>query len=86
MAFTYLHTVVEGSQSLGLVVLREGSAQTVVPFVPLRAGAVGTGWVNHIAVDLPGTLCVAVSSCLAASGLSLAQCPSPSLPREPRAA
>lgn len=59
MAFTHLHTVVEGSQSLGLVVLREGSAQTVVPFVPLRAGAVSTGWVNHSAVDLPGTLLVA---------------------------
>lgn len=41
---THLHTVVKGSQSLGLVILREGSAQTAVPLVPLRTGAVGTKW------------------------------------------
>lgn len=40
----HLHTVVEGSQSLGLVVLREGSAQTAMPLVSLCTGAVGTSW------------------------------------------
>lgn len=66
MAPTHLHTVVEGSQGLSLVILRKGSAQTVVPLVPLGAGAVGTDSVSQGAVALLGTLSLAASS--AASG------------------
>lgn len=76
--------MVEGSQGLSLVVLRERSAQTVVPLVPLSTGAVSTGLVSHSAVALLDTLSLAVSAQLPL-GLSLAQCPSPSLPKELRA-
>lgn len=41
---THLHAMVECSQRLGLVVLREGSAQTAIPLVPLCTGAAGMGW------------------------------------------
>lgn len=74
--------MVEGSQGLSLVVLREGSAQTVVPLVPLGAGAVGTGFVSSSGAALLGTLSLAVS---AQQPLGLAQCPSLFLPKELRA-
>lgn len=54
--------MVEGSQGLSLVVLWEGSAQTVVPLVPLGTGAVGTGLVSHGAMALLDTLSLAVSA------------------------
>lgn len=54
----HLYAVVEGSQSLGLVVLREGSAQTAVPLVPLCTGAMGTAGMSKGARgdQVPGDL------------------------------